>query len=111
MRRRGHLEERTVDAVADAKFILEWLEMNIGGLVLNRLAKDKIDESYDWCLIGFFFLDRDCPAPVHAHRSENESHQVGVFPGTAFGSMLSRTVSLWSLSIATGFEWDELRLD
>ena len=44
-RRRRHFVESAVDAVTDFEFVLERLEMNVAGAILNRLEQDQIDEA------------------------------------------------------------------
>ena len=53
--RRRHFEEGSVNAVPDAEFVRERLEVDVGSLVFDGLLKDDIDESYDWCVIGGTF--------------------------------------------------------
>ncbi len=46
-RRRGHLVERAVHAVADFELVLERLEMDVARPVLDRLIEDQVDETDD----------------------------------------------------------------
>ena len=39
--------QHTVDAVADAEIVAEWLEVNIGGPLLESLAQNLIHELHD----------------------------------------------------------------
>ena len=51
-RRRRHFVQRAVHAVADLEFVLEGLEVNVGGLLLDRLVEHEIDEADDRGAVG-----------------------------------------------------------
>ena len=53
-RRRHHFVEHAVDAVAHLEFALERLEVDVRGLVLDRLQQDEVDELADGVGIGGF---------------------------------------------------------
>ena len=50
--RRGHLVERAVHAVADLEFVLERLEMDVAGPVLDGLVEDQIHVADDGRGVG-----------------------------------------------------------
>ena len=54
-RRGHHFVEHAVDAVSHLEFALEGLEVNVGGLVLDRLKENEVDELADGVGIGGFF--------------------------------------------------------
>ena len=52
LRRRRHLVERAVHAIADLEFGLKRLEVNVAGAVLHGLEQDEVDETDDRGLVG-----------------------------------------------------------
>eukprot|EP01035_Chromulina_nebulosa_P041508 gene41508-56148_t len=52
LRGHRHLLENAVDAVADAQFVLEGLEVHVGGAQLDRVLEDLIDETDDRRVLG-----------------------------------------------------------
>jgi hypothetical protein len=54
-RRRRHFIERAVHAVADLEVLFEGLEVDVGGLFLDRLIEDEIDVADDGRGVGLGF--------------------------------------------------------
>ena len=54
-RRRGHFVKRAVHAIADFEFVLERLEVNVAGAVLDCLIENKIDKADDRRGVRFRF--------------------------------------------------------
>ncbi len=53
--RRGHFVKGAVHAVADFEFVLERLEMDVAGAVLDGLKENEVDETDDGGLVGEVF--------------------------------------------------------
>ncbi len=52
LRRRDHLVEDAVDAVAHLELVLERLEVDVGGLVLDRLEQHEVEQPDDLVVLG-----------------------------------------------------------
>ena len=57
--RGDHLVEHPVGTDADLELVLERLEMDVAGLVLDRQQQDHVDQLADRCGVDQFFLGAD----------------------------------------------------
>ncbi len=78
LRRHGHFLQLAVNAVADAEFVLERFEMDVGGAQLDGVLQNLVDEADDGRLVlrafieigvlGIFIDDLDALFPRRACR-------------------------------------------